>query len=222
MKYDSNDILDILYATDLGKYRLFNDETAEEVWEEITNNPNNIFEKYYIGATKMVLIPKSGDFVIKIPLNSSIIRDELGEEVDIIEEFNCANGRINDWDYCAVESERYDIAVGYGFEKYFVPTIYIGEIRDWPIYIQPRCFTLNKAKNCSKESLAKAKEITSFGMLIKIDYDWLGYIIENDGEDAASALIEFLYRVNWDDFHHDNVGFCDGLPVILDYSDYNE
>lgn len=223
MTYNSNDILDLLYKTTLGKYELFNEEVAEGIWYELDEQPNNIFETYHVGATKFVLIPEHGDFIIKIPFNSNIIRDEDGEEVDTIE-FYRANGNFNDWDYCAVESERYNIAQGYGFERYFAPTIYIGQIRDWPIYIQPKCFVLNEAKNCSNESRAKAKEITynSCFNYLKIDYDWLGYIVENNGEDEAEALVRFLYQNNWDDFHHSNVGFYQGQPVIFDYSDYNE
>ena len=226
MDYNRNDILDIFYKAGLGKIEYFTAEYVEyEFWDKLQKESNMAFETYYVGATKAVFIPKNtSEYVIKIPFNAHEYEDE-DEGYITTEKFCFANGDYNDWDYCAVESERYFVADGYDLGNFFAPTFSIGEVRDYPVYLQQRCFRMNKAQVSSKASQDKARMIcdsSGASNYLKIDFEWLGAVLEYYGEESVEELVNFLKAQGWDDFHASNVGFYHEKPIIFDYSDYNE
>ena len=225
MTYDKNDILDIFYKAGLGKDWYFTEDIVNnEFWFDLQNSSNHYFDEYYVGATKAVFIPFNTDYVIKIPFNAIEYYDDVEGSGDTVP-FDFADGTFNNWDYCAVESERYFLTESYGLEKLFVPTIFIGYVRKYPVYIQPRCATMNKAKVSSEDSKIKVNKICDkihARSYIKICDDWLGAVLETYGEKMVENLLHFLIEEGWNDFHSGNVGFYKGNPVIFDYSDFNE
>jgi len=175
----------------------------------------------FYGATKMVIVFDDENFVIKIPFNST--EDYCYGERTIVP--FCGAPAPSCWDYCEVEQLRYEDAKVHNFEKFVAKTtlVYITK-NDIRIYTQPKCET---CYNCEKKTCSK-KNFEFFrkwykGCLPIDNINWLNCFIDNYGLKTLKAFCRFLEVNDWaDDFSSDNLGFCNGLPVLIDYSSYWE
>ena len=233
MHYDAEKIINVFANSYLnGAINFLTDEENDpedlyNLWYDLQHS--HFFSTFEYGASKVVFFPLDGDYVVKIPFTGKVYYnvttwDNDGEEqfVDYdtndFSEADCENG----WDYCEAEVNRYYVAVEHGFGHFFAKTECIGDINGFPIYVQERCATLNKAKCCSEESLKSAEDLRDSYSNCAINSQWLGSVLEAYGEDETIALLKFLDEEGWSDFHSGNVGYLNGKPVIFDYSDFNE
>ena len=188
------------------------------------------------GATKLVIIPQKGDFVIKIPFEGQEVElwpidEETGEEnYDAepewsIDRFMYAQNDTH-WDYCLTEVERYSLAREFGFEKYFLETFCIGYINGHPIYVQEKADEIGSSSNShkTKTSREEVRELMSeSGTYVDIPWDWLAVVMDymDNAEVELVDFLRFLYDNDIDnDLHGGNIGFKYGRPVIVDYAGF--
>ena len=170
------------------------------------------------GATKLAILPKKSDYVIKIPFNG----------------INTWNGYYNDFDTDYCEKEEY-LYKRIEFEnlryiKFFVPIWKIGMFEDHPIYLQPKVETFmenNKKYSCTNRSLKEVRSLKINGNLkLKLLPNlWLGKCLDEFRGNLLelNRFLDFLVDTDIGyDLHNLNIGFLNGFPVILDYGGYDE
>ena len=157
MTYNREELLKIFASAILYEGKKFHEGMNEDLLYSLDGN----FYKYDYnhGATKLVIIPKKEDFVIKIPYtgsyeyysgyySNSIYRQGREDYW----EFVAGENPFRPWDYCANEIIRYDKALENGFAKYFAKTELLGFIHNYPIYIQEKCVTLSSDRHFHRYS----------------------------------------------------------------------
>ena len=179
-----------------------------------------LFDKGYIfnydfGATKLAIIPRNKDYVIKIPFQGCY----EGNFYHFI-----GAGSECEWDYCNVEVERYYDICSTPFKDCFAETIFIGYINDYPIYLQEKCIPFNNSYNKTKE---KRKIMDSF--LLRHNYwydlnsDWCIDLLKYYGPKKFKEFLALIKKLKWDDdLTYDNVGYKNGHPIIIDFSGFRE
>lgn len=179
------------------------------------------------GATKLAIIPKEEDFVIKVPFEYRY--DEFSDE---FVPFEYAYNSENNGDYCFSEYEAYLAAVDYGVGCFFPKTEIATIGISGAILIQEKCKPLNQTdvsiiKNYSQDSMSKAWNIYDTAGF-SIHMGWMAKCVEVYGEELFKKLITFLEENEYgqraaDDLHTGNIGYDkEGKPIILDFSGYNE
>lgn len=194
------------------------------------------------GASKAVILLPNTDYVIKIPFNSEVygLDHEWDEDEDEDDEnqtpeeptydmYCCADSLIateRDWDYCEAEMNLYQAAVEDSVDMYFAAEGLLGYIDNYPIYWQQRCIpfsSLDKdsgevSELRSEQSRKKCRElgVSCFNSL------WIADFIDAYGEDELQRLDSFLRTWGIDDLRSCNIGYISGLPIIFDYSGFNE
>ncbi len=219
------------------------DSLDDCIFEELTteNFESLIFDycnldffanNFATGASKGVLFLKDDDSkVVKIPLShyeSEVWNDE-GEgnwEYKVIpfHGASCSNG--NSWDYCRLECDIYEKAKEAGLEKYFLKTQCIGSVNSHPIYTQEKADnTLFEVKNYAYDGdfgLPELKKKHEGIDIYMIDPQWVYDFISFYGIDELVKLQDFLRENKLDrDLHSENIGYRDGKPILIDYSDYH-
>ena len=233
-KYDEsflNKVNEYLHGFSLNEEGYFGEQ---EVDNFISSIPIEEDVNYDTGASKCVLIPKDGDFVIKIPFNCGICSCSFCEEenpslcsrnVCPYRNFEGGGGIYRD-DYCALEMERYEIIKKKypEFIDFFLPVEKIMEVKHYPIYIQVKCeiFNYNTGSiSSSKESIStitseKAKQISA-------PEEWLAICFDNLGKDIDqyNRFITMLKDTGISgDLHSGNLGFYNNHAIILDYAGF--
>lgn len=208
------------------------------------------------GASKLVLVFPEFGVALKIPFNGFFERynetPEFSECADCevsrccrnncpfsiewetnegFSEFSGADVEDN-WNYCKVEAEYYQIAKDAGCEKFFARTEFLGlTANNYPVYIQELCIPSDecgddvekKYNSCSQHSKTKAKEIREqtrdyFGRY------WSTLAVEVYGEELFETFLKYFAKEHsemFGDMHSGNYGYrADGTPVIFDFSDY--
>lgn len=194
---------------------------------------NNIEDFFFAsGASKFVIVLEEEDFVIKIPYDGEYYWNY--EEEDIVyEPFHKANlfTKVDyDWNYCEVERILYKRAKLAGVGQFFSGVVKIGEVEGRPVYAQEIAITYGEGGTSGREASEYAKNsFPSVSSKIYTDChfhapeDWLCAAIDIYGMDAINKLSQFIHDNQIADLHYENIGFSkDGLPVIMDYSSYNE
>ena len=179
-----------------------------------------LFDKGYIfnydfGATKLAIMPRNKDYVIKIPFQGCYEGNFCN--------FIGASSEC-EWDYCNVEVERYYDICSTPFKDCFAETIFIGYINDYPIYLQEKCTPFNNSYNKTKE---KRKKMNSFLRKIDCYYDlntdWCIDLLKYYGPKKFKDFITLIKKFKWDDdLTCDNVGYKNGHPIIIDFSGFRE
>jgi hypothetical protein len=194
------------------------------------------------GATKVVLLFTSSDYVVKIPFKGELCecdnydcenscnrdcscsRCSRRNIVENCDEFTCA--RIGEseysWDYCAAEQFFYEKAIAAGVEEFFIKTIFIGEFDGHPIYLQEKVEVYGYNSQTKSSEQSKEIFIEKFRYSEIQNADFGGLLVEYYGEDRVNQLVEFLSEVGINDLHSSNVGICANRPVLFDYSGYND
>ena len=156
------------------------------------------------GATKMVFIPKEGDYVYKV----STKRCEYFE------------------DACAQEAENYQLAKEYGLEQFFISTYYWGSYLGYDIYRQKK-IAANGDKINTKEYRTSGSyymdEHEGKHLWHYFDESSLGAIIGYYGVDIAEKLISFVIEYDINDLTSYNCTIDDNGEVkFFDYAGYGE
>lgn len=173
------------------------------------------------GVSKLVIIPYTANYVIKIPFSGlwyyEDIYNEETDEYENGEDFFEYNRTL---DYCAIEEEVYKKAVDAHLDFLFAKTEKVGEIDNFSIYCQEKVKFYIEV-NTKSESYSRSKELLK-EKNFSINPNWLTKVIEIYGDNVASILIDFLKENKLSDFHSGNCGYTkDGLPKLSDYSGWD-
>lgn len=236
-------------------------QLATDNIENIIVNPlistDNIFSSnlkgwrsYRQGTTKIILFPKNKNYVIKIPKNGRLFYGLSPERefryFTMKDKFDYTKkdyGR--GWDYCKEEAQIVQEAKELNLNEYFAETLYLGDVRGYPIYAQEKVTVMTDRYELDEDedydsiydetaSLLNSYEESSddsnsYDYNSEYDEDsnvlplnWSLVFVKKYGADALKSLIEFIQDMGINDIHSDNVGFIDGNPILLDYSGYYE
>lgn len=231
MVYNSNEILNKLNQFTILKEPAFYENNIDN----ITKEAKSIFGKdtctFSFGATKFVIIPNNADYVIKIPF-TGWIEEEYDKDDYLIGEtyrdYEGANNKDNDWDYCATEVERYQSIEDSEFVNCFAKPIRIGFVYHHPIYIQEKCTIFSYTDNVDSHSFAERDSLKESCREKGISYppmniDWLIDFVNFFGEDLMYKFLLLLSDNAWDDdLRGENIGYIGKRPVLIDFSGFNE
>lgn len=129
------------------------------------------------------------------------------------------------WDYCALETALYEEAVKRGLAQYFAKEEKYGIIDNiYPIYIQQKVDSFYSVYDTlSKEERADATERCSQKIKPRdmlFDAVWVDAFLSAYGAEEYKRLVAFLDEFDITDFHRGNIGFYKGLPILFDYSGF--
>ena len=186
------------------------------------------------GATKFVVVFERAGFALKIPMDCQGDYNYDTEEYDYID-FHHANDYVDtssEWNYCEVEKTLYNYAKEEHLDMFFPETFLLGYVEERPIYIQEFAMSCGDGGSSGSTPSDFAEENASSviatiqrscGDYNTLPKDWVCAAIDNYGLDALMALSDFLCENYITDLHDGNIGFNnDGLPVIIDFSSFNE
>lgn len=211
----------------------FNEEgyfTEEQVDFLIDNIEIEDFN-YETGATKCVIIPYNTDYVIKIPFNAIVASCQSCDEEDKyschrtycpFNHFEWGGGKEKD-DYCALEVDLYaEIKEKYNkFKDFFLPTIKICEIDNYPIYIQKKAEILEEKTYPVSEN--SKNTVRTCGRSVSAPIEWLAKCLE-DMNNNLEMYNDFLFMLldlgMAGDLHRGNVGYYNGHAVLIDYAGF--
>lgn len=194
------------------------DEWQDFVYGYDISIPDDFCGDVQDGATKVVMIPDSKDYVIKIPFYGQV------DDCDIAVPFMGAVSPMIETDepnnYCALEEAIYDEAVKWGIEKFFVPTVFVGDVRGVPIYVQTRITNIRHKtadENTFKYASVKGSE--------EFDCSVGAQLVEFYTLELVEKLLQFFkaYAINdVDNFR--NGGFVPkfGRHVFWDYAGFRD
>lgn len=220
----------IKIVLDALKECFFDNLTSETYYGDVMERcDHSVFgiDSHDIGATKLVLMPREFEFVVKIPFFGEDW-DETNEEYI---QFSGAD-EPEGWNYCEVESILYSKAEAEEVDKYFLETRCIGFVKGYPIYAQELASTLYEIKedssfnNSEKTEIKKGKaKVRSFCRRRNthcFNVTWVKDFIDFYGEEAWCKLDQFIYNYKVCDLHTSNIGYNTmGAPVIMDYAGYS-
>lgn len=172
------------------------------------------YEENYLdeGATKVVVINKYHDEVIKIP---TPMGDNDWGDCKLVGASYTDDG----WNYCEQEVMVYELACSYNLGKYFAPIRYIKTIDEVMFYAQSKC-------EFDKQDFTFSAESYKTGERVNYEFnseEWVAEFIEFYGEQEFHRLQNFIENIaEINDMHCGNLGYLDGAPVLVDYSGYWE
>ena len=217
IKTNINEILEWFSDCDL------EDDLAEDNYMKkvVSKLPQGEF-CYAAGVTKVVIIPKEGDYVLKIPFSV----DEYGDFFENAGGYE-SNG---EWDYCEAELEKYKYAKEEGVDEFFLETEYLCQVQEFPIYIQRKAVTFYSIQEDEDEEFtkdhekwkSKTKDRCNENNFYCFNVDWLADVLAYYGENKFDKFMQFLEDYDITDLHKDNVGYCGDQPVIMDWGGYFE
>lgn len=196
--------------------------SSEEAINSIINIPDGW--AYNNGVSKLVLIPDEYNFVVKIPFSCTDYDEDDNEEFQGA--YYIESGEYG-WDYCRAEAEFYEAAKVHGVEKFFAPTIYIGDIKGWPIYIQDKCLIFEESNSRyphSEEDRCRSSEKLDSMKIVseRVPIDFIVDMFKDYPDEEVVGVFNFIDEVGIEDLHGNNCGYNkDGLVVFTDYSGYH-
>jgi hypothetical protein len=130
----------------------------------------------------------------------------------------------NGWDYCESEVEYYKRAEEIEIQGFFAKTWCIGSVNGHPIYAQVRAEMFEGSTSTREYPSLKAKVVEEYCDSHNIycfnDW-WLSDFVDFFGENALLKLDAFLEKYGIEDLHDGNLGYVEGVPVLVDYAGYN-
>jgi hypothetical protein len=178
------------------------------------------------GASKLVIIPKDAEFVIKIPYTGEDIYINHRNEY-IHHKFNCANGSYDyNWDYCFTETLLWKMAKREKVQWAFAKERMIGTINKHPIYLQQRVVSYGDSErydSASEENRKKTIDFCEENNLFALDNDllsWQADALQYYGGRQFNKIMSFIFKYNIEDLHAGNLGYLYGRPIIFDYSSF--
>lgn len=175
----------------------------------------------YMGMTKLVIVPRKRNYVIKIPFTGfySCTYDEDGFETDFKPVGEATQ------DVCQIEDDFYENASD-ELQQILTPNFFIMNIDGLSIYIQEKYSTTYENSKYSFD-IDYVKTISPIKNKIinhvtnkRLGKSFVGALIETFGITKAAKVV---YETEYiDDLHRGNYGFAkDGRCMIFDYAGYN-
>ena len=227
MRYDVNKLKQLFNDVLIPKQ--FTEDDADSFYYNLPDKTKIFFNHYMYGASKIVLIPTEADFVVKIPFNGSYydgLNNENDNEDDLVFEEFLDAGAVSEWDYCAEEEYRYNIAKELNFHEFFAQTKFLFEINDYPIYIQEKCEVFSQLDdNSVSHSIEENNKTSSLVSNINewLDINWLTDCRIYYGDEKFQSFCQYISNdTQWGDLRGDNIGYLNKRPVLIDYSNFND
>lgn len=171
------------------------------------------------GVTKLVLMPKECDFVIKIPFLGGGDWDEKSKKYI---RFSGA-AEPEGWNYCKVENILYSKAKTEEVEEYFLETRCIGFVKGYPIYAQELASTFSELRPKKDFNKTEIRDFCRRNNTRCFNVTWIKDFISFYGEEAWLKLSNFIDCYGVCDLHSANIGYNTmGAPVIMDYAGYSD
>lgn len=202
-------------------YHLCEDNCYENVVKQLEGRISSF--SWACGATKLVLMFAEKNYVVKIPFFCKYDSEDEKECCAF-----CEAPMGADWNYCEAEALIYEAAARQGLGICFAKTELLGYANGYPIYIQPRAVILDdmdesdSINNHSQEEIKKVKMQCSDASCYCFNVNWLADCNNYFGERIVNLLLQFINDQGLEDFHNANLGYLDGTPILVDYSDYRE
>ena len=222
MTYDINEILNYTMSFQLNADEGFTEDDVDDFISSIDFTKVPEFD-YEAGATKLVIIPYTRDYVIKIPFSG---RYSCGEYIP----FSMAED--NDWgdNYCEAERLLYEEAKEKGYAQFFLPLELINDTKYYPMYIQERadnivCYMDDEDTKAYSSENSKEIVRSNGNFACSLANYWTASCLTslNEDSDKMYHFIEFLRTTGiMNDLHRGNLGFKNNKPVIIDYGGYHE
>jgi len=225
MEARKEDLDEILEALSYGTF----DENDEADFYSIVVQPfSEKYKKpfdYATGATKGVLIFEQLGFVIKIPFCRN---SEDCEYNSAYGEYECCYftgaDTDNGWDYCEAEANKYERAEEEGLAQCFAKTKKIGDIDEYPIYMQELADiykSIDYQSSHTEEDSRQVSSICNSNNFYMFNLEWLSDAFHYYGEKVFHKLLEFIRTVGINDLHDGNIGYIGNRPVLVDYSSFD-
>ena len=179
------------------------------------------------GVSKVAIIPKEKNYVIKIPYYGKY-RKSNG--IKCFDPYFSSISKSSD--YCKSEEIIYNKAKANGLDTFFAEIEQIGKIKSIPIYIQRKAVIFedvyypedDEEENLNEHEISIFKTITTkYSDLVEDEYlpiSWMKDFICSYGELAFDKLYNFLSDNNIQDLHSENIGYICEKPVLVDFSGF--
>ena len=179
------------------------------------------------GVSKVAIIPKEKNYVIKIPYYGKYRKSNGIKCFDPYFSSISKSG-----DYCKSEEIIYNKAKANGLDTFFAEIEQIGKIKSIPIYVQRKAVIFedvyypedDEEENLNEREVSIFKTITTkYSDLVEDEYlpiSWMKDFIFSYGELAFDKLYSFLSDNNIQDLHSENIGYICERPVLVDFSGF--
>ena len=179
------------------------------------------------GVSKVAIIPKEKNYVIKIPYYGKYRKSNGIKCFDLYFSSISKSG-----DYCKSEEIIYNKAKANGLDTFFAEIEQIGKIKSIPIYVQRKAVIFedvyypedDEEENLNEHEISIFKTITTkYSDLVEDEYlpiSWMKDFICSYGELAFDKLYDFLSDNNIQDLHSENIGYICERPVLVDFSGF--
>ena len=179
------------------------------------------------GVSKVAIIPKEKNYVIKIPYYG-VYRKSNG--IKCFDPYFSSISKSGD--YCKSEEIIYNKAKANGLDTFFAEIEQIGTIKSIPIYVQRKAVIFedvyypedDEEENLNEREVSIFKTITTkYSDLVEDEYlplSWMKDFICSYGELAFDKLYNFLSDNNIQDLHSENIGYICEKPVLVDFSGF--
>ena len=179
------------------------------------------------GVSKVAIIPKEKNYVIKIPYYG-VYRKSNG--IKCFDPYFSSISKSGD--YCKSEEIIYNKAKANGLDTFFAEIEQIGKIKSIPIYVQRKAVIFedvyypedDEEENLNEREVSIFKTITTkYSDLVEDEYlpiSWMKDFIFSYGELAFDKLYNFLSDNNIQDLHSENIGYICERPVLVDFSGF--
>ena len=179
------------------------------------------------GVSKVAIIPKEKNYVIKIPYYGKY-RKSNG--IKCFDPYFSSISKSSD--YCKSEEIIYNKAKANGLDTFFAEIEQIGKIKSIPIYVQRKAIIFedvyypedDEEENLNEREISIFKTITTkYSDLVEDEYlpiSWMKDFICSYGELAFDKLYNVLSDNNIQDLHSENIGYICEKPVLVDFSGF--
>ena len=179
------------------------------------------------GVSKVAIIPKEKNYVIKIPYYGKYRKNN---GIKCFDSYFSSISKSSD--YCKSEEIIYNKAKANGLDTFFAEIEQIGKIKSIPIYVQRKAVIFedvyypedDEEENLNEHEVSIFKTITTkYSDLVEDEYlpiSWMKDFIFSYGELAFDKLYNFLSDNNIQDLHSENIGYICERPVLVDFSGF--
>ena len=179
------------------------------------------------GVSKVAIIPKEKNYVIKIPYYGKYRKNN---GIKCFDPYFSSISKSSD--YCKSEEIIYNKAKANGLDTFFAEIEQIGKIKSIPIYVQRKAVIFedvyypedDEEENLNEHEISIFKTITTkYSDLVEDEYlplSWMKDFICSYGELAFDKLYNFLSDNNIQDLHSENIGYICERPVLVDFSGF--
>ena len=185
------------------------------------------------GATKIVLIPRGGDYVIKLNIDGTYLTerecDLCGLEYPHIDRRSVEN--VLDEEIALYESAPAEL------KEFIKPNIYVGDFNNIPVYVQEKIGSIYENVAWSSEERYKDSSKENHGVIESISNSikpagwssslfpdpFINDVVENFGEAKAYTILMQLKEQPIFDFNYGNFGYDQkNIPCLIDIGDFSE